>query len=77
MANKDSDDLIGAALKRMDELTPKEGFNLVGVDPLGHPGEELYLIDHFDARGDATRALAAKKAADPGGTFYIYGPKGR
>ena len=40
------------------QLTPKDGFNLVGIDYLENPNGELYLIGHFDMYQDA---LTAKK----------------
>lgn len=36
-----------------EKFTPKEGFNLVGIDPHGKPGDSLYLIGHFDTKDEA------------------------
>lgn len=49
-------DLISDEIKK---FTPDKGFNLVGIDDFGMPGESLYLIEHFDTKDDAI--VAQKK----------------
>lgn len=46
------------------QLTPDSGFNLVGVDPFGPPGNRLYLIEHFDLYQDALKAKKSRKNPD-------------
>ncbi|MGQ0605792.1 MAG: hypothetical protein ACT4OD_02405 [Candidatus Nitrosotenuis sp.] len=45
-------------------LTPESGFNLVGVDPFGSPGNRLYLIEHFDLYQDALKAKKSRKSTE-------------
>lgn len=48
--------------KDIEENTPKEGFNLCGIDDLELPGEQLYIIGHFGTREAAVEAQAKSKA---------------
>ena len=57
---------------RVKEMTPKTGFNVVGVDKFETPGEELYLVGHFALRSDAEKALLQKKKESPGDDYHIY-----
>lgn len=45
-------------------LTPESGFNLVGIDPFGSLGNQLYLIEHFDQYKDALSAKKSRKNPD-------------
>lgn len=35
-------------LANKDALVPKKGFNLVGLDDYEEPGDQLFLIGHYD-----------------------------
>jgi hypothetical protein len=63
-------------LEAIKEKTPKEGYNLVGVDDFEDAGDDLYLIDHFATWDEAHKELVRRKAADGSLTLYIYGPEG-
>lgn len=52
--------------------TPVSGFNLVGLDDLEPPGEQLYLIGNFPTMEEALAAQAAWSHSDK---TYIYKPK--
>ncbi len=54
--------------KEKQALTPESGFNLVGIDPFGSPGNKLYLIEHFEKYQDA---LNAKKERDNPDEYLI------
>ncbi len=41
--------------REIEDYTPDQGFNLVGIDPHGMPGESLYLIGHFDTYEEALK----------------------
>lgn len=43
------------------KLTPESGFNLVGIDPFGPQGGQLYLIEHFERYQDALNAKKSRK----------------
>lgn len=67
---------MSAMTERMDakdELTPDQGFNLVGFDDYEEPGDELYLIAHFDTRAEADAALRERQSADEDEVLYVYG----
>jgi hypothetical protein len=55
-------------------LIPKKGFNLVGVDDMATPGEQLYLVANFATRGEAERAAKSRQTTDK---LYVYGPEDR
>ena len=62
------------ALDQQAELTPEEGFNLVGIDTYGDPDEQgPYIVNHYDTREAAEKSKAAREKDDPETTFYIYG----
>lgn len=51
-------------------LTPRDGFDLVGIDFFAGPGGRLYTIQHFETYQDA---LAAKKRRkNPEEYFVLY-----
>ena len=65
-ARHGSDDLSREKIR----LTPKEGFELVGIDFFAGSGDSLYPIEHFEMYQDA---LAAKKARkNPEEYFVLY-----
>lgn len=41
---------IQTILDEIEEFTPDTGFDLVGIDPFGIPGESLYFIAHFETK---------------------------
>ncbi|AFS83463.1 hypothetical protein [Candidatus Nitrosopumilus sediminis] len=52
------------------KLTPDTGFNLVGIDYFGEPGNQLYLIEHFEMYQDALNAKKDRKNQDE--YFILY-----
>ncbi len=56
--------------KEKKELTPDNGFNLVGIDYLGNPDGQLYLIEHFDMYQDVLNAKKNRKI--PEEYFILY-----
>jgi len=47
--------------KEKKELTPDNGFNLVGIDYFEVPDGQLYLIKHFDMYQDVLNAKKNRK----------------
>jgi len=47
--------------KEKIELTPKTGFNLVGIDYFEDTGNQLYLVEHFEMYQDALNAKKDRK----------------
>ena len=43
------------------QLTPDEGFDLVGIDYFAEPGNQLYLVEHFEMYQDALNAKKDRK----------------
>ena len=43
------------------KLTPKTGFNLVGIDYFEDTGNQLYIIEHFDMYQEALNAKKDRK----------------
>lgn len=62
-------------LEHKNKFVPKEGFNLVGVDDFEEPGEELYLVGHFDSREEAEAFKAKRLKADPNEVLHVYDPE--
>jgi len=56
--------------KEKKELTPDNGFNLVGIDYFGDPVGQLYLIEHFDMYQDVLNAKKNRK--NPEEYFILY-----
>ena len=52
------------------KLTPKTGFNLVGIDYFEDTGNQLYIIEHFDMYQDALNAKKDRKNQDE--YFVLY-----
>jgi len=52
------------------KLTPKSGFNLVGVDYFEQLGSRLYLVEHFEMYQDALKAKKDRKLSDD--YFILY-----
>ena len=43
------------------DLTPNTGFGLVGIDYFEEPGNQLYLVEHFEMYQDALNAKKDRK----------------
>ena len=52
------------------KLTPETGFDLIGIDYFAEPGNQLYLIEHFEMYQDALNAKKDRK--NPGEYFILY-----
>jgi hypothetical protein len=52
------------------KLTPKTGFNLVGIDYFEDTGNQLYIIEHFHMYQDALNAKKDRKNQDE--YFVLY-----
>ena len=52
------------------KLTPKSGFDLIGIDYFAEPGSQLYLIEHFEMYHDALKAKKDRK--NPDEYFILY-----
>lgn len=61
--------------KAKKELTPNNGFNLVGIDYFEDTKGNLYLIDHFDMYQDALNAKKDRKNSEEYFILYM-GPGG-
>ena len=51
-------------------LTPKVGFNLVGIDYFSESENQLYIIEHFEMYQDALTAKKDRK--NPEEYFILY-----
>lgn len=65
---------IDAAIEEMEAMTPKTGFNVVGVDRFAPPGEALYLIKHTEDKAEADR-IAAEHRTRSGNQAHVYEAK--
>ena len=52
------------------KLTPESGFDLIGIDYFAEPGNQLYLIEHFEMYQDALNAKKDRK--NPDEYFILY-----
>ena len=52
------------------KLTPETGFDLVAIDYFSEPGNQLYLIEHFEMYQEALHAKKNKK--NPEEYFILY-----
>jgi hypothetical protein len=52
------------------KLTPEQGFDLVGIDYFEEPGNQLYLVEHFEMYQDALNAKKDRKVQDE--YFVLY-----
>lgn len=50
--------------KAKKDLTPENGFNLIGIDYFGDPQGQLYFIEHFDRYQDALNSKKNRKNPD-------------
>lgn len=67
---------IDLRLRAIDQMTPAEGFNVVGVDDYEDPGDELYLVGHTATMEEAQALVDQRKRANPQEVLHIYGQKG-
>ena len=51
-------------------LTPDTGFDLIGIDYFAEPGNQLYLVEHFEMYQDALNAKKERK--NPEEYFVLY-----
>ena len=56
--------MIEKLIRKKEEMTPKTGFNVVGIDKFEMPGDELYLIKHVDTKEEAIEVKASSKSKD-------------
>ena len=47
--------------KEKVKMTPKTGFNLIGIDYFEDTGNQLYLVEHFEMYQDALNAKKDRK----------------
>ena len=52
------------------KLTPDKGFGLIGIDYFSEPGNQLYLVEHFEMYQDALNAKKERK--NPDEYFVLY-----
>jgi len=52
------------------KLTPETGFGLVGIDYFSEPGNQLYLVEHFEMYQNALNAKKDRK--NPDEYFVLY-----
>ena len=52
------------------KLTPESGFDLIGIDYFAEPGNQLYLVEHFEMYQDALNAKKDRK--NPEEYFILY-----
>lgn len=62
-------------LKQKKSLTPKKGYNLVGLDDYERAGAQLFLIGSFATLKDAEKAQKAHNRSNPDTRTFIYGPE--
>jgi len=56
--------------KEKINMTPEAGFDLVGTDYFVEPGNQLYLVEHFEMYQDALNAKKERK--NPSEYFILY-----
>ncbi len=56
--------------KEKIKLTPKTGFNLIGIDYFTESEGQLYLVEHFEMYQDALNAKKDRK--NPEEYFVLY-----
>ncbi len=56
--------------KEKINMTPEVGFDLVGIDYFVEPGNQLYLVEHFEMYQDALNAKKERK--NPSEYFILY-----
>lgn len=66
-------DAMKAMLAQKKAMTPKSGFNLVGLDDFERPGEQLFIISSHKTQAEAERAQKKHHAKNPDTQTFIYG----
>ena len=56
--------------KEKIKLTPDVGFDLIGIDYFAEPGNQLYIVEHFERYQDALNAKKDRK--NPDEYFILY-----
>ena len=54
----------GELEKAKKDLTPENGFNLIGIDYFVDPQGQLYFIEHFERYQDALNSKKNRKNPD-------------
>lgn len=68
---------IKAMLAQKKEMTPKTGFNLVGVDDYEKPGEQLFIISSHKTESEAKSAQTKYAKKEPEVQTFIYSAQGK
>lgn len=61
-----------AGLEDRRRHTPKEGYDLVGMDDYEPIGEQLYFISHHKTAKEAIEAFKKRKEKNPNEYLVIY-----
>lgn len=64
--------MLEAMQRDKEKWIPKSGYNVVGVDEMEVPGEQLFLVGTYVTREEANRALEAFQKRNPGHTAHVY-----
>lgn len=64
-------------LAQKKEMTPKTGFNLVGLDDFEDPGEQLFLISSHKTEAEAKSAQKKYGSRNKDVKTFIYGSAGK
>jgi hypothetical protein len=64
-------------LAQKKEMTPKTGFNLVGLDDFEDPGEQLFLISSHKTEPEAKAAQKKYMSRNKDVKTFIYGSAGK
>ena len=57
-------------LKKKKKTNSRKGFDLIGIDYFAEPGNQLYLVEHFEMYQDALNAKKDRK--NPDEYFILY-----
>lgn len=68
-------DIFEKQRKRIVEMTPVVGYNVVGVDTFEELGDELYFVSHHKTKAAADKKASAMRRASPMDRFYVYEPQ--
>lgn len=65
---------VDKVLAEKKAMTPKTGYNLVGVDDFGKPDEQgLFLVGNFKTKEDAEAEKTVREHDNPDQKYFIYG----
>jgi hypothetical protein len=65
--------MLDKILEAKKRVTPEQGFNVVGIDTYEMPGEEPFVIGHYDTVEEANAMVTAYKQSYPDTPVYVYG----